>query len=130
MIKQKVVLDQVEIRPDGTLQIQFDKVMYLPAKKRNRVTVPELRTNQEGHAYHRTVLFPGVDLDAQMAAVNRSLKELGWPPVNPADVERIRRYVVLEHTPEAIEAHRANLRAQGIRFGDEDDATDAEKGKS
>lgn len=114
-IDKRVVLSQIEVQPDGIVQIRLDK----------QVVEGETVLSRE---YHRTAISPGASVENQMAAVNANLKEMGWPAVKPDVIKRIKRIVDVEHTPDVVKAHVAQLRAQGVRFGDEADATPAEQG--
>lgn len=59
--------------------------------------------------FHRTVISPGVPVEAQMAAVNADLVQLGYEAVNADDMQSIRDEVAREHTPQVIAAFRAKL---------------------
>ena len=89
---KEVVLSQIEVQPDGTLQVRFDK----------RVVDG---TEVFSHEYHRTVVPPGISVDKQMAAVNAHLAEMSWPPVAREHIERIKRIAKVEHTKEAKAAY-------------------------
>ena len=95
-LERKTLLDQVEIRRDGALQVRLVKA----------IVDGEAIVSQQG--FHRTVVEPGIDADAQLAALNASL--LNWPEaeggpfaaVDNAEWDCVRRASQSEHTPEVI----------------------------
>ena len=92
-LAKRVILSQIEVQPNGTLQVRLDK----------QVVEDDAVLSRE---YHRTVVEPGVKVDDQMAAVNQHLAAMGWPAADEAHVERIRRIAKVEHTAEVVKAHR------------------------
>lgn len=92
MIERVTVVDQVEVRPDGIVQVRLAKLLV-----ENGVVI--------GRAWHRTVIEPGTPVDAQMGEVNRHLVEMGESAV--ADYKLLREHVALAHTPERVAAFRA-----------------------
>lgn len=93
-LSKRVVLSQIEVTPNGTLQIRLDK----------QVVEDDAVLSRE---YHRTVLEPGIKVDDQVGAVNAHLFLMGWPPIDEATVERIRRIAKVEHTRDVVKAHRS-----------------------
>lgn len=108
MIEKRTVIDQIEATRSGVLFLQFDKQIV----EDGRVLSSEP---------HRTPLEPGVSLDAQMAAVNVHLVQMGFPSLEAAEVERARRIVDAEHRPAVVTAFREfataadTLRAKELR---------------
>jgi hypothetical protein len=98
-LERKTLLDQVEIRRDGTLQVRLVKA----------IVDGEAIAAQE---FHRTVVEPGVDPEAQLAALNASL--LNWPAeeggpfaaIESGEWDCVRRASQSEHTPEVVIAYR------------------------
>lgn len=45
--------------------------------------------------YHRTLIPAGVDVDTAFGLVNAHLKQLGYPAVAPADLDRIKAHAAL-----------------------------------
>lgn len=71
------VLDQIEVRGDGTINLRFDKQVVIDGK----VVARE---------WHRAGLPPNTDIDAMAAAVNKDLGAIGYPPISDADLTRIK----------------------------------------
>lgn len=98
-ITKRVVLDQIEIRPDGTLQIRLDKQVVEDGTVLSR-------------EYHRTAIPPGTKVEGppnkpgQLDFVDAHLAAMGWPALEAGARERIKRIVKVEHTREVVQAHR------------------------
>ena len=92
MITKRTTLDRVEVLANGTLQIRLLKI----------IAEDETVLAQQ---YHRTVVPPGTSIDEQFAAVNVHLQEMGFPAVGAEDIARLQRLVVVEHTPEVVNAY-------------------------
>jgi len=58
-------------------------------------------------AVHRMMLFPGVDVDAELARQNAAIASLLGDPISDADLTTIRNVCAVEHTPERIAAYAA-----------------------
>jgi len=98
MIEKRVVLSQIEVQPDGTIQVRLEK----------QVVEDDVVLSRE---YHRTVITPLTKVDSQFAAVNSHLAEMGWPPVDQAAVARLRKIAGVEHTPGVKKMHRERIEA-------------------
>lgn len=79
-ITRKTVIDQIEIRRDGSTQIRFGLLLV-----ENDV---ELDCK-----WHRTAVPADGDLDAQIAAVEAHLQTMGHPAIEAADKQRAREVV-------------------------------------
>ena len=88
-LTKQVVLSQMEILPNGTIQVRLSKQVL-----DNDVTIAS--------EYHRFVLEPGANLNDIMSNINTHLAQMGWPACRAADVARVRAVAGLEHTPAAI----------------------------
>lgn len=99
METKKVVFSQIEICAPGVIQVRFEKLILDGDKVLSR-------------EYHRTSLEPGVPLDAQMAAVNSHLAQMGFPAPAEDVIERVRKIVDAEHTPARVAAFRAAAEAR------------------
>jgi hypothetical protein len=97
-LERKTLLDQVEIRRDGTLQVRLVKA----------IVDGETILARE---FHRTVLEPGAAADALLATLNAHLGQMGEAAVADEEWDRIRRIAALEHTPEAVAAYREKTAA-------------------
>lgn len=91
---KKTVFSQLEVLSTGVIQVRLEKQTFDGEKMVVR-------------DYHRTSLEPGDDLDAQMAAVNAHLAQMGYPPVDPDSFDRVRAIVAVEHKPARVAAFRA-----------------------
>lgn len=100
MIERKVILDQIEITRSGHVQVRMLKAVV----DNGKIVASE---------YHRTVVEPGADPDARLAAVNASLATMDtpWPPVAVVEWQRVRQHCTVAHTPEVVAAHKAALEA-------------------
>jgi hypothetical protein len=107
-IARRVVLDQIEVKPDGTVFVQLDK---------------QVADGDEilMHEPHRFPMLPGIDLDRQVDAVNNGLASLGWPRMDQSAVERVRRVVRLEHTPAVRKAYRERVKAEQKAMREEEE---------
>jgi hypothetical protein len=97
-LERKTIIDQIEIRRDGTVHVRMAKVIV----EGERIVASE---------YHRTALEPGADVDTTLAAVNAHLVQLGEAEIEAGEWARVRRVASLEHTKEIVDAHRARLTA-------------------
>src|SRR4051812_38076757 len=95
---RQTVLNQIEVRPDGTLQLRFDK----------QIVDGDLVTSL---GWHRSVLLPGDDLKAHIKLVNESLVANDWGLIEKPAFARIDRIRKIEHTPAAIAAFKQNARS-------------------
>lgn len=80
-MKKQTVIDQIEIKRDGTVNIRIAKEIV---DDHGTVLLSE---------WHRTVLPPGQDIDVQMMAVNDHLVQMRCEPVSGPDMERLRAHV-------------------------------------
>lgn len=91
---KKTIIEQIEIKPDGMVQVRL-----------------QFLTLDDGEitasAWHRTAIPPGTDVDAQMAFVNAHLAQMKKEPVGEGCMRRLRAHVVVAHTKEAVDAHKA-----------------------
>lgn len=102
MIEKQIRFSQLEVTESGAIQVRLEKQLV----ENGKVLARE---------YHRTVIEPGTDTDAQMAAVNAHLGAMGYPPAEAEAVERVKRIVAVEHTPERVQKfrdERARLEAE------------------
>lgn len=99
-MEKAVKVDQVEIQASGVIGVRM----------RKSVMDGEVEITRE---WHRTVIEPGADPEAQLAAVNAHLAAMSpaWPPV--ADWSDVRGAVALKHTPEFVAAWKAAQAAAG-----------------
>lgn len=98
---RKTIIDQIECTQSGVIQVRFGKQVLDGGEVIS-------------HLYHRTVINPGTDVDDQISAVNIDLanQKPAYPPVELADVERLKRIVATEHTPEAVAAWKSQQKRQ------------------
>ena len=93
MFEQRTIIDQIEIRRDGTVQVRLDKQLVKDGKV-------------VGSGWHRCVFEPGADVDAVADAVNAHLTEMGETPVEASEWGRVKRVAVIEHSEDVVMAHR------------------------
>lgn len=88
-LAKRTIVDQIEVRRDGAVQVRLAKQIV----DGEQVALSE---------WHRAAFEPGVDLEAGMKIVNNDLIQMGEEPVSGSEVERIRRIMSVEHTPETV----------------------------
>lgn len=92
MLEQKTVIDQIEIKPDGTVQGRAAKQVL----KDGQVLRQEP---------HRFALEPGGNFQTLVDNVNAHLTQMGEATIAPEEWARVERVVKLEHTPDVVKAH-------------------------
>src|SRR5688500_8272401 len=92
---QRTIIDQIEFTRGGTVQLRLAR----------QVVVNDTVLTSE---YHRAALEPGTDLEAAIPIIHEHLRQLGSAEVEPAEWDRLRRLIQLEHTPAVIAAFAAN----------------------
>jgi hypothetical protein len=102
-IERRTVLDQIEIKRDGTVQLRLAK----------QIVDGETVLTSE---YHRTTFEPGTHLDAAIPVIEAHLTELGAALVSSDEWARVRRVVTMEHTLDVIAAVAAKREAAAQRW--------------
>ena len=98
MIEKKTVLDQIEITRDGRVQFRIGLLL--------------VEDGQEiSCTWHRSVVNPGDDVDAQVGAVNRHLKQMGKESLSADDLAKLKTHSKAAWTPDVIAAHKTRMRA-------------------
>lgn len=95
-LSKRTVISQIECTANGILQIRLE------------AQIVDDGAVLASHP-HRTSIEPGVPVDRQMDAVNSGLAGLGYPGLDRAGRERIKRIAGVEHTPEVIAAHKKRM---------------------
>lgn len=83
---KQLIIDQIEVTKNGTIQIRMHK----------------LSSDGDMLGNHRTAIEPGGDIDAQIAAVNAHMGSEGFAPIPDADVARVKATAAATWTPENI----------------------------
>src|SRR5687767_12224157 len=96
MFEQRSQIDQIEITETGHLQVRV------------ALLVLDNEGNEQSRAWHRTVVAPGADVEAQLEAVNAHLQAMGRASIAGEDAgrERLSSLAAAVHTPEIVLAHR------------------------
>lgn len=94
MIGKQTVLNQIEITSSGVVQIRLGLLLVEDGKEIDC-------------KWHRSMIEPGGDIDAQMNAVNADLERMGRLPVGTEDIARIKAHAGVAWTPEVLEAWNA-----------------------
>lgn len=96
MIEQKTIVDQIEIRRDGTIGVRF--------------AILTLKDGAEiASSWHRTSIAPGDDVDAQIAAVNADIttrQTIMAEPVDETNIPLLKEVAALVHTPDVVSAYQ------------------------
>ena len=87
-------LSQIEIAPDGTVQVR----LWKPGSD-----------EQHPGGYHRTIIPPGTDPKAQFDAVDAHLVAMGYPPLD--DRSMVLDAVNTFQTPARVKAYAARVKA-------------------
>lgn len=98
MIEKRTVVDQIEIARSGYVQIRFGLLLVDDG-------------NEINCKWHRTAIEPGGNVDAQIAVVNSHLAAMGKSPVGQADIDRIKSFAKVAHTPDVVAAFVASQKA-------------------
>jgi len=93
MIEKKTIVDQIEVARSGFIQIRFGLLL--------------IDDGQEIDCkWHRTSIEPGGDVDAQIAAVNAHLAQMGKAAVDTDRIEGIKKIAATVHTSELVDQYR------------------------
>lgn len=90
MAKQ-LIIDQIEVTKDGTVQVRMHK----------------LSSDGDLIGNHRTSLPPAGDIAAQVAAVNAHMDAENYLAISAADVAKLTAICNAAWTPEVIAAYQA-----------------------
>jgi len=90
MAKQ-LIIDQIEITKDGTVQVRMHK----------------LSSDGDLIGNHRTSLPPATDINAQIGAVNAHMAEENYSAISDADVVKLTAICNVAWTAEVIAAYQA-----------------------
>lgn len=104
MLERKSFIGSIEPTPAGPVQIRIGLSTIIDGR-----TIETL--------WHRTVIEPGVDPDAQIAAVNADIAKLDtgpWPPVS-FGAEAVKASCGALHTPAVVAAYKSSGKAAGSR---------------
>ena len=71
---KQIVVDQIEVTANGTIQIRMHK----------------LSSDGDLIGNHRTAIEPNGDVDAQMGAVNAHMTAEGFSPITADDISRVK----------------------------------------
>lgn len=100
-MKKQTIIDQIEIKPCGTIQVRFAK------------QIVDSDGTVLSSDWHRTMLPPGHDIDAQMAAVNAHLGTLKCKAVDCSEIDTmVRPLLPIVWTDKRVKAHRDQVEAQ------------------
>lgn len=91
-IEQKTVIDQIEIRRDGTIQIRLALLLVDGEQELAR-------------QWHRTAVEPGASVDAQLAVVNTHLQAMGKAQLDDSGTDKLKQIAQLVHTQEVVQKH-------------------------
>lgn len=94
-MQKQTILDQIEIKRDGHIQLRFIK------------QVVDDDGTVLSEQYHRTVIPPGGDIDAQMAVVNDHLEQMKMARVEASELTALKAVAPIVQTAEKIAAYEA-----------------------
>ena len=84
MIEKETIIDQIEITRNGAIQIRFGLLLVEDGV--------ELDCK-----WHRTVIEPGTEVEAQIAAVDQHLLSMGKAAVSSERLQQLKSIVALVH---------------------------------
>lgn len=96
---KKTIIDQIEILQSGFIHIRF------------ALLVLDDDGSELARQWHRTVIEPGGDVDAQIGLVNSHLSAMGKMPVEPDRISELKAICALVHTPDRVARYQANVAA-------------------
>ena len=102
MLEEKTVLDTIEVSDGGMIRLRF-AIMVL----KDGVEISK--------KWHRTVVPPGGDVEAQIAAVNADITsrpDLMASPVDTGRTDELKAIAKLVHTPAKIKAFKEREEAE------------------
>jgi hypothetical protein len=99
MIQKQTILDQIEITRNGTIQFRIGLLLVEDGQE---ITEPK---------WHRSAIEPGGDVDAQVAAVNANLKQMGQAELPADDLAKLKAHSEVAWTPDVVAAHKASVAA-------------------
>lgn len=112
MISKRTVVKDVTVTEAGTLEVRMEK----------QVVEDGVVISKE---YHRTTVAPDTDAGDQMAVVNLHLKAMGCVKVEDHEIDRVKRFAQIAHTPEVVvafgrlrDAHNAVTKAENTKGAD------------
>jgi hypothetical protein len=92
-IEKQTKLNKVEITDNGMVLFRLALCLVEDGK-------------EISNKWHRSGVEPGGDIDAQFAAVNAHLIQMGQMPVSADDIERVRAQAIAAWTPEVVSAYQ------------------------
>jgi hypothetical protein len=92
-IEKQTIIDQIEVTRNGTIQVRFGLLLVEDGKEIDC-------------KWHRTTLPPGVDVDAQLAAVDAHMAAMNKGRIDVARLPELKSIVQLVHTPARVKAFR------------------------
>lgn len=100
-MRKQTVVDQIEITRNGTIQLRLAK------------EVIDDDGSVLSRAWHRTMLPPGTDIDAQMALVNENLiNDIKAAAVEQTELSRVKVIAPVIWTKPVTDAYAAKMRAE------------------
>ena len=88
---KQLIIDQIEVTNNGTVQVRMHK----------------LSSDGDLLGNHRTLITPGGDIAAQIAAVNNHMATENYSAISAADVAKLTAICNAAWTPEVIAAYQA-----------------------
>jgi hypothetical protein len=96
-MQKKTIVDQVEVKRDGSLHVRFRKVL-----EEDDGTITDL-------GFHRMAVNPGDDVEGTMEGVDNNLQVLGAGGLAQEEKDFIKGVKDTVWTPEVIEAKQAEI---------------------
>ena len=93
---KQLIIDQIEVTKDGTVQVRMHK----------------LSSDGDLIGNHRTSFPPATDINAQVAAVNAHMATENYSAISDADVVKLTAICNTVWTAEVIAAYQAQVAAQ------------------
>ncbi len=98
-IEKKTVLNRIEIDCEiGIVGLRFAKLIVEDGEELAR-------------DWHRTLVAPGADVDAQIAVINAHLVSMNKAPVEASQLDSLKSILPIVHTKDVIDAFEAKQAA-------------------
>lgn len=94
-IEKRTVIDQIEIASTGVIGIRLGLLIVEDGEVIDR-------------KWHRTIIEPGIDAEAQIAAVNSHMESMGRPHIDQGGLcAQLKGVTSLVHTKDRVAAFKA-----------------------
>ena len=94
-MSKQIIIEQIEVTKNGTVQVRMHK----------------LSSDGDLIGNHRTLLPPGTDINAQVAAVNTQMAAENYTALSVSDVAKLTAICNTAWTKEVVDSYKAQQEA-------------------